>query len=195
LCGCFSFYPGKNLGALGEAGAVVTNDDAVVQRIRALRDHGQRERYHHDEIGFNYRMDAVQAAVLGVKLTHLRHWTAARRRLAARYARQLCGLPLQLPAEALGGRHAWHLFVVLHPERDRIRRSLGERGVQTGLHYPIPPHLQRAYEHLGGSPGDHPVAERIASQCLSLPLFAEMTDAQQDAVVEALHVALAEMAS
>jgi dTDP-4-amino-4,6-dideoxygalactose transaminase len=193
LCGCFSFYPGKNLGAYGEAGAVVTDDDRIAVRLRALRDHAQAERYHHDEIGFNYRMDAFQGAVLGIKLKHLERWTAARRALAGRYREALADLPLKVPAEAPGRRHVWHLFVVLHPERDHIRAGLEARGVQTGLHYPIPLHLQKAYRHLGYRPGEFPVAERVGRQCLTLPLFPEMTKEQQAAVVAALRDVLAEV--
>ena len=187
LCGCFSFYPGKNLGAYGEAGAVVTDDDRIATRLRALRDHAQSQRYHHDEIGFNYRMEGMQGAVLGIKLKYLEEWTEARRRLAQRYRNLLAGLPIQLPAEAADRRHVWHLFVILHPERDRIRRELEARGIATGLHYPIPLHLQKAYRHLGHGPGAFPMAERIGRECLSLPLFPEMTNQQQDRVVEALH--------
>jgi dTDP-4-amino-4,6-dideoxygalactose transaminase len=190
LCGCFSFYPGKNLGAYGEAGAIVTNDDALAARLRSLRDHGQRQRYQHDEVGFNYRMDAMQGAVLGVKLKYLEKWTEIRRRLADRYSHLLAGLPIQLPIEAAGRRHVWHLYVVLASERDHIRQELQERGIQSGLHYPIPLHLQRAYQHLGGQPGDFPVAERIANECITLPLFAEMTTQQQDAVADAMRAAV-----
>ncbi len=191
LAGCFSFYPGKNLGALGEGGAVVTDDDGIAARLRALRDHAQAQRYHHEELGFNYRMDALQGAVLGVKLRHLERWTEARRFLAERYRKHLANLPLQLPAERPGGRHVWHLFVALHPERDRVRRELEARGVQTGLHYPIPLHLQKAYAHLGHQEGDFPVAERVGRECLTLPLFPEMTIRQQDAVIAALRDVLA----
>jgi len=190
--GCFSFYPGKNLGACGEAGAVVTNSDDADALLRSLRDHAQRQRFHHDQLGFNYRMDGIQGAVLAVKLKHLRKWNEARRRLAERYLQRLAGLPIQLPVEAPGRVHAWHLFVIRHPERMRIRQELQEQGVQTGLHYPIPLHLQKAYAQLGGRSGDFPVAEQIASECLSLPLFAEMTFEQQDAVVECLQRALSE---
>jgi len=190
LCGCFSFYPGKNLGAAGEGGAVVTNDDVIAARLRALRDHGQWERHVHDEIGFNYRMDAIQGAVLGVKLRHLERWTEARRRFAARYQERLCTLPLKLPTQAQDRRHVWHLYVILHPDRDRLRKVLEIERIATGMHYPIPIHLQKAYEHLGHRPGEFPVAERFAQQCLSLPLFPEMTDAQQDRVVEVLVSAL-----
>jgi dTDP-4-amino-4,6-dideoxygalactose transaminase len=192
LCGCFSFYPGKNLGAYGEGGAVVTDDDAIAARLRALRDHAQQQRYHHDEIGFNYRMDGFQGAVLGVKLKYLEEWTEKRQRLARRYQEALDGLPLELPTEAPNRRHAWHLFVVLLSERDRVRKELAARGIQTGLHYPVPLHLQKAYGHLGFRAGDFPVAERIAEKCLTLPLFPEMSDKQQDAVCEALHEILGE---
>jgi dTDP-4-amino-4,6-dideoxygalactose transaminase len=192
-CGCFSFYPGKNLGAYGEAGAVVTNDDRIAARLRALRDHAQGQRYHHTELGFNYRMDAFQGAVLGVKLKHLERWTQARGRLAERYRAALAGLPLQVPRVAPDRRSSWHLFVVLHPQRDRVRAGLEARGIQTGLHYPIPVHLQQAYAHLGHRPGDFPVAERVGRECLSLPMYPEMTARQQDAVVEALTEVLKEV--
>lgn len=185
--GCFSFYPGKNLGAYGEGGAVVTNDDGIASRLRALRDHAQGQRYHHDEVGFNYRMDAFQGAVLSIKLKHLERWTENRRLLAARYKELLADLPLKLPAEAHDRRHVWHLFVVLHRERDRIRQMLAERGVTTGLHYPVPVHLQKAYRHLRYRVDDFPVAEQIARECLTLPLYPEMTQAHQDQVVQALH--------
>jgi dTDP-4-amino-4,6-dideoxygalactose transaminase len=186
LCGCFSFYPGKNLGAYGEGGAVVTDDDRIAARLRALRDHAQSRRYHHEEVGFNYRMDAFQGAVLAVKLRRLSAWTAARRRLANRYRTGLAHLPVQLPVEAAGREHAWHLFVALHPERDRIRTALEAQGISVGLHYPIPVHLQEAYKHLRHHEGDFPVAERVARECFTLPLFPEMTERQQDRVIDTL---------
>jgi len=190
LCGCFSFYPGKNLGAYGEAGAVTTDDAAIAERLRSLRDHAQSRRYHHGELGFNYRMDAFQGAILGVKLKHLDRWTGARRQRADRYWEKLRGLPLKLPVEAPGRKHVRHLFVALHPHRDRIRSELEARGIQTGLHYPVPVHLQEAYADLEHRPGDFPIAERVASDCISLPLFPEMTDEQQDRVVAALQQVL-----
>ncbi len=193
LCGCFSFYPGKNLGAAGEAGAVVTNDDAVAARMRALRDHAQSQRYHHEELGFNYRMDAMQGAILGIKLKHLPAWTERRCRLAERYLKLLAGLPLTLPKQAEGRGHVWHLFVVRHPNRDRIRDGLSARGIESGLHYPVPVHLQGAYRHLGHKSGDFPVSEQIGRECLTLPLYPEMTEAQQDLVVAALKETLQEM--
>jgi dTDP-4-amino-4,6-dideoxygalactose transaminase len=186
LCGCYSFYPGKNLGAYGEAGAVVTDEPEIARRMRALRDHAQSHRYHHAELGFNYRMDAFQGAVLSVKLKHLEAWTEARRRLAERYRERLEVLPLKLPTEAGGRRHVWHLFAVLHPHRDRIRCELEARGVPTGLHYPVPVHLQDAYAHLDHREGDFPISERIARDGFTLPLYPEMTDAQQDRVIDAL---------
>lgn len=191
--GCFSFYPGKNLGACGEGGAVVTEDDDIAQRMRALRDHAQSRRYHHEEVGFNYRMDGFQGAVLSIKLKYLEDWNDSRRQLASRYQRLLEGLPLEVPVEAPGRRHVWHLFVVLHPERDALQRGLQARGVQTGLHYPVPVHLQKAYKHLHHQVGDFPVAERIGRECLTLPLFPSMTWSQQDQVVEAMHEVLGEM--
>src|SRR4051794_8266287 len=178
--GCFSFYPGKNLGAYGEAGAIVTDDDAIASRMRALRDHAQEKRYHHNEIGFNYRMDGFQGAVLGIKLKHLERWTEARIGLAARYLDQLSEAPVVLPVRRDDCRHVWHLFVARHPQRDRIRTELEKLRVQTGLHYPIPLHLQKAYGHLGHQEGDFPVSERIGRECFTLPLFPEMSDEQQD---------------
>jgi len=182
----FSFYPGKNLGACGEGGAVVTNDDDMADRMRALRDHAQTKRYHHAEIGFNYRMDAIQGAVLGIKMKHIARWTARRRELAERYLTLLGDLPLGLPRVRGDSEPVWHLFVVLHPERDRLRAELEDRGIQTGLHYPVPVHLQPAYRGLGYEPGDFPVSERVARECFTLPLYPEMTEGQQDAVVAAL---------
>ncbi|MCI0702361.1 MAG: DegT/DnrJ/EryC1/StrS family aminotransferase, partial [Planctomycetia bacterium] len=190
LAAGFSFYPGKNLGACGEGGAVVTNDDAIAARMRALRDHAQTQRYHHAEIGFNYRMDAIQGAILAIKMKHIARWTARRRILAERYLTLLGDLPLDLPVVRADREPVWHLFVVLHPQRDRIRAELEERGIQTGLHYPIPVHLQPAYQHLGHAPGDFPISERVGRECFTLPLYPEMTEEQQDAVVEALSAIL-----
>jgi dTDP-4-amino-4,6-dideoxygalactose transaminase len=192
LCGCFSFYPGKNLGAYGEGGAVITDDHQIAERMRRLRDHAQSRRYHHEEIGFNYRMDAFQGAILGVKLRYLEEWTKARRNLAARYRDRLQGLPLTLPQEAIDRQSVWHLYVTLVANREEARRGLEARGVQTGLHYPIPLHMQKAYQHLGYHEGDFPITERIARECLSLPMFPEMTFEQQDAVCEALAEVLQE---
>jgi dTDP-4-amino-4,6-dideoxygalactose transaminase len=178
---CFSFYPGKNLGAFGESGAVVTNDGEVAERIRCLRDHAQRGRHHHVEIGYNTRMEGVQGAVLDVKLRHLDAWNAARTRHANRYRELLADVPgLVLPAAPRPEAHVWHLFVVLVRGRDRdeLRQALADKGVATGVHYPTPVPLQPAYACLGHQPGDFPVAEDVMQNCLSLPMFPELTDEQ-----------------
>jgi dTDP-4-amino-4,6-dideoxygalactose transaminase len=183
--GCFSFYPGKNLGAYGEGGAVVTNDAGMARHIRLLRAWGEEVRYEHKYKAFNYRMDGVQGAVLGVKLRHLESWTEARRRHAAEYARQLAGSPAVVPVERPGCRHVYHVYVVRLPERDRHRAILTEAGVQTGVHYPIPVHLQPAYRDLGYAEGAFPVSERVAGEVLSLPMFPELT-AEQIATIAGL---------
>ena len=182
IAGAFSFYPGKNLGACGEAGALVLHDPALADRARALREHGSRERYFHDEVGYNYRMEGLQGAVLGVKLKRLAAWTAARRRLARMYTERLRETPLRLQAEVPGSEGAWHLYVVRHPRRDELRAHLERQGVGTGLHYPLPLHLQKCYAGLGHRAGDFPVAEAAARECLSLPIYPELTDAQLEHV-------------
>lgn len=188
VSGCFSFYPGKNLGACGEGGIVVTGNDEHAKAMRKLRDWGQSARYHHDLKGFNYRMDGIQGAILRIKLAHLDAWTEARRSAAGRYSDLLDGSPVvEAPSEVLGRRHVYHVYAVRTPRRDALRRSLDEAGVQTGLHYPIPVHLQRAHADLGHRPGDFPVSEAAAGEMLSLPMFPEMTAAQIDRVVEAIH--------
>ena len=184
---CYSFYPGKNLGAYGEGGALVTGDAALAARARALRDHGSTRRYYHDEIGFNYRMEGIQGAVLRVKLRHLAGWTAERRRVAARYSELLADTPLQLPKEARGVESAWHLYVVRHPKRDDLKRHLEANQVGCGLHYPLPLHLQKAYAHLGHREGDFPVSEKAARECLSLPIYPELTEEQIQRVAEAIN--------
>jgi len=181
---CFSFYPGKNLGAAGEGGALVTNDAALATRARALREHGSTVRYYHEEVGYNYRMEGVQGAVLGVKLKHLAQWTTGRRRVAHRYHELLAGTPLQLPREADYAESAWHLYVVRHPRRDELKKHLEANGVGCGLHYPLPLHLQKCYASLGYKAGDFPVAEKAARECLSLPIYPELTEEQIQRVVE-----------
>lgn len=174
---CFSFYPGKNLGACGDAGAVATNDAAVAERVRMLRDHGRTRKYEHAFEGFNCRMDGLQAAVLSVKLKHLPGWNVARRRLAAEYDAALGELPgLRLPIAYADSTPVQHLYAIQVESRDDLARALASEGIQTGIHYPIPLHLQPAYSHLGAARGSFPVAERHASRTLSLPLFPEMTD-------------------
>ena len=176
--GAFSFYPGKNLGAYGEGGAVVTNDDALAAKVRMLRDHGSAKKYYHDLVGYNYRMHGFQGAVLGVKLKYLVDWTDERRRAAAKYREVLSDLPVGLPAEKPHVRHVYHLFVVRVKNRDAVMEALKQKGVATGIHYPIPLHLTGAYRHLGGKEGDLPVSERVSSEIVSLPMFAELADEQ-----------------
>lgn len=182
----FSFYPGKNLGAYGEGGALVTNNAAYAARARALREHGSTQRYYHDEIGYNYRMEGIQGAVLGVKLKHLDAWTRERRRVAHRYNELLANTPLQLPHEAEYAQSAWHLYVVRHPRRDELKKHLEANHVGCALHYPLPLHLQKAYAHLGYKQGDFPVAEKAARECLSLPIFPELTEEQIQRVVSVI---------
>jgi dTDP-4-amino-4,6-dideoxygalactose transaminase len=182
---CFSFYPVKNLGAFGEAGAIVTNDDVLAQRMFQIRDHGQVEKYRHEMLGHNYRMDGIQGAVLGVKLRYLNSWTQRRRELAATYKQMLSGVgDLKLPHEHSDVYHVYHLFVTLTNHRTDLQKYLSDNGVATSIHYPIPLHLQSASQSLGYKKGDFPVSESVAGQCLALPLFAEMSDEQQQYVVE-----------
>jgi len=186
----FSFYPGKNLGAYGEGGAVVTNEAGVARRLRLLRDHGSERKYEHEIVGHNYRLEGIQGAVLSVKLKRLDGWNAQRRQHAARY-RELLG-PLEaagavsLPREMPYAEHVYHLFVVRSDERDELQKHLAASGVQTGIHYPVPVHLQPAYRALGHKPGDFPEAERQAASVLSLPMFAELTEEQLSRVAEAV---------
>jgi dTDP-4-amino-4,6-dideoxygalactose transaminase len=152
----------------------------------ALREHGSSVRYYHDEIGYNYRMEGLQGAVLNVKLPHLPAWTQARRRIAHAYHTLLQKTPLVLPIEAPGSESAYHLYVVRHPRRDQLKEFLQARGVGTALHYPLPVHLQKCFADLGHKPGDFPVAERAAKECLSLPMYPELTDAQVEYVAAAI---------
>lgn len=181
---CFSFYPGKNLGAYGDAGALTTNDPALAESVRLLRNHGRREKYLHEVIGFGERLDTLQAAVLQAKLPHLPAWTEARRQLAQRYSEGLAGLSLVLPAFAPEANPVWHLYVVRTERRDALLDWLKTNGVEAGVHYPVPLHLQSAYAHLGYGPGAFPVTEEVARTCLSLPIYPEMTAEQQDRVID-----------
>ena len=174
----FSFYPAKNLGAFGEGGALTTNNTAYAARAKSLREHGSTVRYHHDEVGYNYRLEGIQGAVLGVKLKHLEKWTRERQRVARCYAETLKDTPLQLPVVADGVESAWHLYTVRHPRRDELKAHLDASGIGNAVHYPMPLHLQKAYAHLGHRAGDFPVAEKAARECLSLPMFPELTEAQ-----------------
>ena len=184
--GCFSFYPGKNLGAYGEGGAVVTNDAEVARRVRLLRDHGSEQKYRHEIVGYNFRLEGIQGAVLNVKLGHLDRWNDLRRAHAARYNELLAESGLTLPREMAYARHIYHLYVVQTDERDALQKRLTEAGVQTGIHYPIPIHLQPAYASLGYKAGDFPESEKQARRVLSLPMFPELTDEQIEKVTEAI---------
>jgi dTDP-4-amino-4,6-dideoxygalactose transaminase len=176
LSGCFSFYPGKNLGACGEGGIAVTNDDEQAQTMRMLRDWGQSRRYHHAVKGFNYRMDALQGAILRVKLRHLEDWTEARRLHARCYAALLGGSRhLRPPVEAVGRRHVYHVFAIQSEDRESLQEALRQAVVSTGLHYPVPVHLQEAHSDLGYRRGDFPVSETAAASVLSLPMYPELT--------------------
>jgi dTDP-4-amino-4,6-dideoxygalactose transaminase len=183
IYGCFSFYPGKNLGAAGEAGAICTNDDMGAARMRALRNHGQSERYVHAEVGFNYRMEGIQGLVLDHKLRHLESWTAERRRIAERYLNGLRDLPLILP-HVVHDDHVYHIFVVRTPRRTDLRAFLNSNGIETGLHYPVPLHHQPCFSHLAMDRDSYPVSDRYANECLTLPLFVGMTDAQVETVID-----------
>lgn len=184
--GCFSFYPGKNLGAYGEGGLAATSVPEFARKMRLLRDWGQSRKYHHEFLAYNYRMDAIQGAILGVKLRRLDEWTSARRAHARRYRELLAGGPVKVAGEVEGRRHVYHIFSIFHAERDRLRDALGRAGIQTGIHYPIPVHLQKAYSHLGHERGDFPVTERVADEQLSLPMFAELRDDEIARVAEAV---------
>ncbi|MFA4944761.1 MAG: DegT/DnrJ/EryC1/StrS family aminotransferase [Lentisphaeria bacterium] len=183
----WSFYPGKNLGAFGDAGAVTTNDPALAERLRALRNYGSRTKYVNDEKGLNSRLDPLQAAALRVKLPHLEEWNARRTRLAALYLRELAGIPeLTLPFVPGWAEPVWHLFVVRTPQRDALQRHLAAGGIGTLIHYPIPPHRQKAYAELGFAEGAFPIAERIAQTCLSLPIGPHLPLAQAAEVAAAV---------
>ena len=190
--GCFSFYPGKNLGAFGEAGAVVTDNQELQEKIRILRDHGQVHKYHHAMVGWNARMDGIQAAVLGVKLRHLDKGNELRRSHAAQYDQALAGIEeLVTPSEAGYARHVYHIYAIRVRERDEIIEMLAEMGVACGIHYPVPIHLQKAYQSLDYEAGAFPIAERAARQLISLPMFPELTPAQVEAAAEGVKEAVA----
>jgi dTDP-4-amino-4,6-dideoxygalactose transaminase len=187
----FSFYPGKNLGAYGDGGAIAFTDSALADRCAMLRDHGRTDKYLHELEGVNSRLDTLQAAVLLVKLARLDAWNAARRRAAAWYLERLAGIPdLVLPTVADGNEVVWHLFVVRHPQRERLRDACEKAGIGVGIHYPVPLHRQPAFARLGYSQGQFPVAEELAATCLSLPMFPELTEADVDRVATTIRGAL-----
>jgi dTDP-4-amino-4,6-dideoxygalactose transaminase len=189
--GCFSFYPGKNLGAYGEAGAVVTKDEELDKKIRMLRDHGQAKKYHHTYVGWNARMDGIQGAILSVKLKHLEKWTGARRRNAKIYDELLQGVRgVVTPKEAAYGKHVYHLYAIRVHNRDRLIAALAEKEIFCGVHYPIPVHLLDAYKSLNLGKGSFPVAEKSADEFVSLPMFAELDRNQIETVAREIQSVL-----
>jgi dTDP-4-amino-4,6-dideoxygalactose transaminase len=178
VMGCFSFYPGKNLGAYGEGGAVTTNDDKLAEKIKMLRDHGSSKKYYHEYVGNNCRLEGIQGAVLAVKLKHLDKWNDGRRRNADLYRKYLEGTSVKLPVEMPYAKHVYHLFIVRVKNREKLIDFLKTKSVFTGIHYPIPNHLQNAYKFLGYKKGDFPVTEGCMDEILSLPMFAELTEEQ-----------------
>jgi dTDP-4-amino-4,6-dideoxygalactose transaminase len=185
----WSFYPGKNLGAFGDGGAITTNDAEIAECIRVLRNYGSRVKYVNDVRGFNSRLDPIQAAALLVKLKVLDAWNARRAAIASSYQTKLSGVGVTLPFVPGWAEPAWHLYVVQHPQRDAVQKTLGEAGIGTLIHYPIPPHLQQAYASAGYIKGQFPIAERIANQCLSLPMGPHLDEAGASAVIAALKAA------
>jgi dTDP-4-amino-4,6-dideoxygalactose transaminase len=190
--GCFSFYPGKNLGAYGEGGMVVTNNSEYARTIRMLRDWGQEHKYHHILKGYNYRMEGIQGAILRVKLHYLDDWTEARRAHAVYYNELLSQTGVQIPDEKSYARHVYHIYAIRTQQRDILQQRLNAEGIQTGIHYPIPVHLQEAYADLGHKAGDFPNSEQVAMEELSLPMYPELTEEQikitSTAIQNSVHV-------
>lgn len=184
--GCYSFYPSKNLGCYGDAGAAITNDDDIYRKLSTLIDYGQSEPFVHDIIGFNNRLDSIQAAILKVKIKYLKDWNKARRRIAKTYISGLSDLPIKLPVEKPNAKAVYHLFVIEVDRRDECIAHLKNDGIMTQIHYPNPIHLQPCYKQLGYAEGDFPVTEAAASRILSLPIYAELTDGQIDRVISSL---------
>lgn len=184
---CFSFYPGKNLGCFGDGGAVTTNSEELYTRMKTLRNYGSNKKYHNDEVGYNARLDELQAGLLRIKLTHLDELTEQREKIANRYLSEIKNPEIELPLVREGATSVWHLFVVRIDERDRFQKYLEENGVGTVIHYPIPPHLSKAYEYLGYKKGDFPITEKYAETVLSLPLYNGMSDEEQSYVIEVIN--------
>lgn len=186
IAGCFSFYPGKNLGALGEGGAIATNDAALAEKLRMLRDHGSLRKYEHTLPGFNFRLEGLQGGFLAVKLPHLDTWNNERRQIATFYNEKLRDANLTLPVEMPYGKHVYHLYVIQIDNRDEVKQQLAEKGIDTGLHYPVPLHLQDAYRNLGYKKGDFPVSERLSQNILSLPMYPGLSIEAAEYVVNTL---------
>jgi dTDP-4-amino-4,6-dideoxygalactose transaminase len=180
--GCFSFYPTKNLGADGDGGMIVTQDEALAKKLKMLRVHGIERRYHHDLHGYNSRLDELQAAILRVKLRHLPSWNERRAAIAARYTHGLAVMPLECPVTDTGNQHVFHVYAVLTDQRDELQAHLNQHGVSTIIYYPLPLHLQKVYADLGYREGDLPVSEAVSRRILPLPIFPELTDEQADYV-------------
>lgn len=185
--GCFSFYPSKNLGCFGDGGAITTNDEKLDRDFRVLRNYGSEKRYYNEVVGYNSRLDELQAGLLRVKLSHLNELTEEREKIANRYLSEIKNPKIELPKIREGATSVWHLFVVKTEERDRLQKYLEENGIGTVIHYPIPPHLSKAYEYLGYKKGDFPITERYAETVLSLPLYNGMTDYEQNYVIEVIN--------
>jgi dTDP-4-amino-4,6-dideoxygalactose transaminase len=184
---CFSFYPGKNLGACGEAGGITTNDDNIYRQLLSLRNHGSLIRYYHDEIGYNMRMGGLEAASLQVKLRHLPGWNGQRKEIAARYRSEIYNTKITMQAQPDWADSVYHLFVVLTDDRDGLSEYLKKHHINAGLHYPVPCHLQKAYSHLQYQSGACPNAEHLAQHCLSLPMYAELSDSEVSYIIEAVN--------
>jgi dTDP-4-amino-4,6-dideoxygalactose transaminase len=184
---CFSFYPGKNLGACGEAGGITTNNESYYKHLQSLRSHGMTVRYYHDELGFNMRMGGLEGASLSIKLKYLPGWNQRRQTIAKRYQQEIKNDKLQMQVQPEGHESVFHLFVVTTADRDGLIKYLNERNIFPGLHYPVPCHLQKAYSHLGYKEGDCPNSEYLASHCVSLPMYAELTDEEVKYVIDTLN--------
>jgi dTDP-4-amino-4,6-dideoxygalactose transaminase len=189
---CLSFFPSKNLGACGDGGMVVTNDEAIAQRVRMLRTHGWKKKYFPEIVGYNSRLDELQAAILRVKLRHIDGWNARRRHLADIYRERLAGAPVTVPSEATDARHVYHLFIMEVDDRERFQQQLEEQGIPTSIYYPQPLHLNEPLKHLGYKSGDFPVSERASERTISIPFYPEMTEQQIDRVMEVVHDAASE---
>lgn len=185
--GCFSFYPSKNLGCFGDGGAITTNDEKLNRDFRVLRNYGSEKRYYNEVVGYNSRLDELQAGLLRVKLSHLVELTEEREKIANRYLKEIKNTKIELPKIREGATSVWHLFVIKTEKRDRLQKYLEENGIGTVIHYPIPPHLSKAYEYLGYKKGDFPITEKYAETVLSLPLYNGMTQEEQDYVIEVIN--------
>ncbi|HSS98041.1 MAG TPA: DegT/DnrJ/EryC1/StrS family aminotransferase, partial [Terriglobales bacterium] len=187
VAGAFSFYPGKNLGACGEAGAATTDNEDMAKKMKMIRDHGQAKKYYHDIEGYNGRLDTIQAGMLHIKLKHLADWTEKRQQLAKEYARLFAGVAeINTPVEPSFSKAVYHLYVVRVKNREKLQADLAAANIGTGIHYPIPLHQQKAYAHLGYKTGDFPVTEKIAPEIMSLPMFPQLTREQQEYIAEKL---------